>query len=173
MTNFNKHPTQKIGFVMLVIGWILIIAIVWILYSEVIFAPRQSEVKIKNGVTEIKLYPQLDGHYRILGHINQNKVKFLIDTGATQVAIPLYLAEKLKLPKLGSTMVSTAGGRSKAYTTNIDKLEIGNVVISNIKALIIEDMDGDTSLLGMNVLRKFEIKQNKDFLILEIPNTYN
>ena len=168
MTNYKKHSTRKLGLIMLLIGWILIILLVWVIYSEVIFAPKSMEIKTINGTTQIKLYPELDGHYRILGSINQQEINFLVDTGATTIAIPITIAKKFNLPRLGLTSVITAGGRSRAFYTNLDKLKIGNVVMSDVKALIVEDMKGDTALLGMNVINKFNIEQNKDFMILKI-----
>jgi len=167
LTKFNNDPSRKIGLLMLTLGWILIIVLVWILYSKVIFAPKASEIRIVDELTQIKLYPDRDGHYRILGNINQTKVNFLIDTGATNVAIPLALAKKLKLQNLGSTSVITASGKSSAYITKIDELIIGGIAIYNVNALVVYDMHGSIALLGMNVLKRFSIEQNKDYMILK------
>lgn len=167
MANSNQDLPKKLGLYMLILGWILIITLVWILYSKVLFAPKSTEIYMLNGTSYIKLYPERDGHYRISASINQTKVNFLIDTGATNLAIPLNLAKKLNLTLGKETRVITASGRSKAYLTNIDKLKIENVILSNVRALIIEDMRGETALLGMNVLNQFKMEQTKDYLLLE------
>ena len=158
---------------MLVAGWLLGLLLIYVLYSEIIFKPKPQEVLFFNGSTEIKLFPSQDGHFRIEGIINdKNKLNFLVDTGASIISIPEKVAKQNNLPKLGKTIVLTAGGEIEAYNTVIENLQLGPINISNVKATIIPNLYSGDALLGMNILRKFKIEQNKDYFKLKIDDDF-
>ncbi|WP_116964812.1 retropepsin-like aspartic protease family protein [Fastidiosibacter lacustris] len=106
-------------------------------------------------------------HYMSYGTINDLKVKFLIDTGATSVSIPEEIAKKVGLKKgLGYT-VSTANGNITVYQTYVKTLTIGNIVLNDVRASINPSSDDDFILLGMSALRQLEMIQKDNTLILK------
>lgn len=105
------------------------------------------------------------GHFRGSVLINNHPYPFLIDTGATSVAIPESMAYDAGLPFKSSTTVSTASGDASAYTTRIETLQIETARILNVEGRIIKKLD--EILIGMNVLKFFRITQEINTLILE------
>lgn len=71
------------------------------------------------GYIEVKLLGNVQGHFVASGRINNVPVEFLLDTGATDVAVPLDLARQLALPKGLPVTLSTANGRTQGYQTRI------------------------------------------------------
>lgn len=106
-----------------------------------------------------------DGHYRAAGTINGVPVTFLLDTGATGIAVNREIAEKADLKARGSVEVATANGRIRAQLTTIDAIRLAGVTVYNLPATIMPDMDQEV-LLGMRFLRKFDWLRENDRLIL-------
>ena len=97
------------------------------------------------------------GHYSGTGMINNKAMQFMIDTGATQVAVPARLAQQAGL-KFGMPVISqTAAGRVQAYQTIIPTLQIGTIILQNTHAVILQKLD--QVLIGMTVLKQFKVTQ--------------
>ena len=129
--------------------------------------PNQSVATIQGGgFEEIVLQRNRSGHYVFNGEINHKKITFLVDTGATITAIPAHLQQKLGLKAGQATLVSTANGVTTAYLTRLDQLALGDIQLNNVNASIIEGMAVDEVLLGMNVLKHFELIQRGNHLII-------
>ncbi|WP_299264505.1 retropepsin-like aspartic protease [uncultured Psychrosphaera sp.] len=107
------------------------------------------------------------GHYVTSGMINQIDVEFMLDTGATNVAVPQAVANKVGLLKGRAVQVNTANGIATAYTTVIDQLNLGEIQLFDVKATIVPGMQGNQILLGMNVLKQVEFRQLGDQLTLK------
>ena len=129
--------------------------------------PNQSVATLATGeYREIVLARNRQGHYVFDGEINRRKVTFLVDTGATTTAVPGQLERVLELDRGAPLQVSTANGRTTAYLTRLEQLALGDIVIHDVGAAIIPGMGVDEVLLGMNVLREFELVQRGDELII-------
>lgn len=112
-----------------------------------------------------------DGHFYTEVFINGVKIKFLIDTGASDVALTANDAIKLRydLSKLKYTRAySTANGVVSAAPITLEKLQIGSKILYNIPAHISSNTkELDISLFGMAAISKFKsFKIDKDLLIL-------
>lgn len=127
-------------------------------------SPRSSESA--NGVREVELQRNRQGHYVANGTINGVAVTFLLDTGATDVAIPENVARAAGLQAGFAGQANTANGTVTVYSTRIDELVLGNIVLSNVGASITPSMGGDTILLGMSALRQVEFTQRGSTLTL-------
>ena len=90
----------------------------------------------------------------------------MLDTGATQVSVPAHLAFELGLEKGYAARVMTANGAIEVYQTNIDSLQIGPILVSNVKGHLNPAVQDDEILLGMSVLKQLEFTQRGDQLIL-------
>ncbi|MBO6813981.1 MAG: TIGR02281 family clan AA aspartic protease [Rhizobiaceae bacterium] len=95
------------------------------------------------------------GHFIANARINGRKIKVLVDTGATSVAINGSTAKRLGI-RLTATdfkhKVNTANGVVPAAIATIDRIQIGNVSVRNVKAAVIEGKGLDGTLLGMSFL---------------------
>lgn len=99
-----------------------------------------------------------DGHFWATAYVNGEPVKFLVDTGASLVALSLRDARKIGLDtdKLEQNAeVRTAAGRVKAAVTTINRIEIDGVTVKNVQAVII-DKGLEHSLLGMSFLNRLD-----------------
>jgi len=99
--------------------------------------------------------------------INNQKMGFMIDTGATLVAVPKDLAERAGL-SLGAQVVSqTAAGNVLAFQTMIPTLQIGSITLTNTHAVIHEKLE--EVLIGMTVLKNFKVTQFNGKMSIELP----
>ena len=98
-----------------------------------------------------------DGHYWARTVINgRSSVDFMVDTGASTVALTLEDARKagLDLDALDfSSKINTAGGMTVGADVVLDEIKVGNVVVRNVPAVVMGE-DLTQSLLGMSFLRE-------------------
>lgn len=110
-----------------------------------------------------------DGHYWANGEVNGEPVRFLVDTGATAVALTPADAERLgfRVQDLDySYRVTTASGRSRAAAVTLSSVSVDGARLDDVGALVIEK-GLDTSLLGMSYLgrlARFEATREALFL---------
>lgn len=158
----------------LIIGWIVVVGLLTLVASrweERQHNPNQKPVTQLNteGSSEVVLQRNRYGHYVTSGLINGQEVTLLLDTGATYVAVPENMAEKLGLRKMARGQSSTANGIVDTYLTRIERLSIGGIEVYDVAASINPGMNHDTSiLLGMSVLKNIEFTQRGDQLTLKL-----
>lgn len=118
---------------------------------------------------QIVLERNRQGHYVATGKINGQPVQFLLDTGATNVAIPEHVARQLQLKKGPAHQTITANGTSTSYMTKLDTVSLGPLTLTNIPASISSGMQFDKILLGMSFLKHLEMLQQGKYLTLRAP----
>jgi len=164
------HSTKKLGMMFTVGAWLLGFILLALAFSKILERqnnPNQSVATLHNSeFQEVVLTRNRSGHYIFDGEINRRKVTFLVDTGATTTAIPGEMQRTLGLEAGPPISVSTANGITTAYLTRLDQLAIGEIELYDVKASIISGMGVDEILLGMNVLKHFELVQRGDKLII-------
>lgn len=128
--------------------------------------PNQAPQSIHgDGYVELRLASSRQGHYLLNGQINGQGVTFLLDTGATQVAVPEALAARLALER-GADHPEHGQRPRHGWRTRLDQLQLGDIRLSGIAALIAPGMDGDEVLLGMSALKQLEFTQRDGTLVL-------
>ncbi len=151
-------------------AWLIGISLLTMYFGDVVEQqnnPNQSPSSYQSSqVTEVTLQRNRFGHYVTSGTINQQPVIFLLDTGATLVAVPESVAKRLDLPKGAPHQVRTANGIATAYATRLDSLTIGELTVYDVPASINPGMDDDEILLGMSVLKHIEFTQRNNTLVL-------
>ena len=105
------------------------------------------------------------GHYVARGEINGEPVRFLVDTGATDVALSESQARSLGLEFGPRIALSTAGGPSTGWMTRIDEVRIGGLRRRDVRATI-TSAPMDSVLLGMSFLRHYRLEQDGDELVI-------
>ena len=173
--NYNKSGrTAGKGMLILsfTIGLILLTMGFDTLLHEQINPNRNPESKeLLSGIREVTLRRNLQGHYIADGTINGVPVTFLVDTGATDVAIPESIATLANLKKGNIRLAATANGSVNVYSTKLNSLTLGNISLQNIAASITPTMFNDTILLGMSALKEINFSQVGTTLTLrQIPN---
>jgi len=99
-----------------------------------------------------------NGHYFVDGMINDQKLNFVIDTGASLVSLPQGLANAAGLLCQRQSMAQTANGLTRTCTTTIQTLKFGTFTLKNVEAMISPNLS--QPLLGMNVLKQFRVEQD-------------
>lgn len=113
------------------------------------------------------------GHYSFIGEINNKEVKFLLDTGATTVAVPKGVANYLGL-HYGQTYYSnTANGKSLSYEAIAKEIRVGAITLINVESSISSGLEGDEILLGMSFLKNLSIIQEQGKIVLMQKGTHN
>ncbi len=166
----EQHETSAAGKWMVVLAWICGLGLLVFVFSDLLekqVNPNSDPISERMGAqTEVRLKQNRQGHYVTSGFINGEEVIFLVDTGATDVAVPAHLANKLQLQAGRQGLARTANGTVRVAESTIDTLRIGDIELRNVKANLNPGMQDNHILLGMSVLRQLEFTQRGDWLIL-------
>lgn len=130
--------------------------------------PNQSlETRVgESGVREVRLQRNKFGHYVTSGKINGKPVTFMLDTGATGVAIPDSVASRLGVERGRPFRTQTANGIGTSYAAVLDSVSVGGIELSSVQAGITPGLTTEEILLGMSFLKHIEFTQRGDTLIL-------
>lgn len=120
-------------------------------------AVTPDEPKQKKKISPIVIPKGEMGHYFLKGDVNSHTIMFVVDTGATMLALPKAVASGANLFCNDKVLMDTAGGRSNGCTTKVTELRLGDFVFKNVDAVIMPVLA--QPLLGMNVLQHFDIEQ--------------
>jgi len=168
----NPQLEQKrMGRVMQVLAWVSIMGLLTLYFSDVLDRQRNPNREVNSavseeGVREVVLRRNRMGHYVTAGTINGQDVEFLLDTGATGVAIPAHLAEQLALPRGRAMATNTANGVARSYQTRLAEVAIGDIRLNNVDASISPGLRMNEILLGMSFLKFVEFTQRGNTLTL-------
>jgi aspartyl protease family protein len=115
----------------------------------------------------VTLQADSQGHFVTLGQINGSTVEMIVDTGATNVALPAAEAARIGLPyKRGRRgMSNTANGVVPIYLIKLDSVRIGDIVLHNVEASIHESPLPIT-LLGMSFLNRTDMRREGNRMTL-------
>ncbi len=122
-----------------------------------------------DGRLMVALARARSGHFVAEGEINGHGVTFLVDTGATDVAISEKAARKIGLQFGPRIMVMTAAGPATGWRTRLERVSLGSLSLDNVRATITPGL-GREALLGMSFLQYFDLRQEGDRLVLESRN---
>jgi len=117
------------------------------------------------GAAMIVLEQDRNGHYQVQGQINRQSVNFLVDTGATDVAVPESMARALGLEFGPRIQVMTAAGPSQAWMTRLNEVAIGGIRRRDVRATITSGEFKEV-LLGMSFLRYYSLRQQDGKLVI-------
>jgi aspartyl protease family protein len=122
-----------------------------------------------NGTVEIMR--NAHGQFSTGGIINGQRIDFMIDTGATVVALNRTSAARLNLrptPADYSETVTTANGSIKVARIQLGIIQIGGIIVRDVDAIILPDSSLKGNLLGMSFLSKLkQLKYSGDKMVLE------
>lgn len=167
----EKGAPRRLGFGMIVFAWLLVLGILSAYFSGWLGQQRNPNQSVDTVITaggerEVVLKQNRYGHYVASGQINGVEATFLLDTGATDVSVPADLAATAGLQVGPPARAQTAAGAITTRMTRIDRVELGGIVLENVRAHINPRMRGHEVLLGMSFLRQLEFTQRGDELTL-------
>ena len=117
--------------------------------------------------SQIVLSASSGGHFLSGGAINGRAVRFIVDTGASTVAMSQSEAQSLGIDFRSSPqgMATTANGPVRVYRVMLDSVRIGDVQVYNVEATVVP-MPMEFVLLGNSYLTRFQMKRENDVMTL-------
>jgi len=172
-----RDMPSRLGKAMLVAAWVVGLALLVLLFQN--YLDRQHNpnpdptMRVDAaGLPVVVLQRNRMGHYVTSGSINGEPVTFLLDTGATAVALPLTLARELGLSLLPGGMSKTANGLVSTWQTRLDSVDVAGLTARGVRAVVLPNMPGEEVLLGMNYLKRFELIQRGNTLTLRAQDRF-
>ncbi|HUR89966.1 MAG TPA: retropepsin-like aspartic protease [Ramlibacter sp.] len=108
------------------------------------------------------------GHFMTPGRINGQQVQFMVDTGATAIAMgeaeATRLGVKYKEGRVGIS--STANGPVTTYVVKLASVRVGDVEVREVDAMVVPAFM-PYILLGNSFLGRFQMKRENDLMVLE------
>ena len=116
----------------------------------------------------VSLYADQAGHFFGNLSINGASLKYVVDTGATTVALNSGDAKfaKIDYEKGERINMSTANGEVSAYLVKLNTLKVGTIILNNIDATVNEGGSPTVVLLGMSALNHLDMKRENSIMTL-------
>jgi len=127
-----------------------------------------SQGRVVNNRLEIPV--SRNGHFVVDGWVNNKKVRFLVDTGASDIVLGPRDAERLGFDVTQlkfNKIFNTANGQGAGASVVLDEIVVGPIVLKNVRASV-NRAEMDTSLLGMRFLSRLSRYQvSREVMVLE------
>lgn len=116
----------------------------------------------------VKLTADGGGHFSATGSINGRPIRFMVDTGATTIAISTRTAQSMgiDLRKAGLGASSTAAGVVRSYRVVFDNVKLGDISLNFVEGTVLDGMQDDFALLGNSFLSRLDMKREGTVLTL-------
>jgi aspartyl protease family protein len=122
----------------------------------------------KSSGSKIVLQASDGGHFLAQGSINGQSAQFMVDTGATTIAMGATEAKRFGLDYTSGKPVrmSTANGATMGYLLTLKTVRIGDVEVQNVEAIVAQQAMPYV-LLGNSFLTRFSMRRDSDQMVLE------
>jgi aspartyl protease family protein len=110
------------------------------------------------------------GHFAVDARVDGRRLAFMVDTGASQITIRASDAARLNFhptPRDYSIKISTANGEGRAALVDLRMVEVGDIVVRDLRALVVPDTALSVNLLGMSFLSRLRWSHERGKLLLE------
>lgn len=134
-------------------------------------APRSAPAQTSANYRTVSLTRDARGHFQTDARVNGRSMTFMVDTGASVIALKESDAQRLGIrpsPSDYDAVVHTANGSAKAAPVTLNRVEVGGLAVRDVRALVMPDKALGENLLGMSFLsklRRWEYARGK--LVLE------
>ncbi|MFS2102836.1 TIGR02281 family clan AA aspartic protease [Variovorax sp. Varisp85] len=120
------------------------------------------------GGSRVVLSADSRGHFMTQGAINGRPVTFMLDTGATSIALSADDALRIGLDysKGQRVVMNTANGQAQGYRLRLQSVRVGDVEVYDIDA-IVSPQAMPFVLLGNSFINRFSMRRDADQMILE------
>lgn len=108
-----------------------------------------------SGIANQRITRSFDGHFYVTAQVNGVPIRFMIDTGASMVALSAEDAERANVPMDGQIGVARgAGGDVEMTRTRIDSITVGGLTARAVRGAVLDQLDH--SLLGQTFLSQLQ-----------------
>jgi aspartyl protease family protein len=116
-----------------------------------------TDVPPQSGARTLSIPRDARGHFATEGRIDGQRLAFMIDTGASVVALNESSAARFGLrptPGQYTAAVTTANGTVKAARMRLAMIEVGGLIVRDVDAMVLPDQALSENLLGLSFLSK-------------------
>lgn len=128
---------------------------------ELLRGQTYSSSTAASSARSVTLSAGAGGHFITDGQINGGAIRFMVDTGASTIAIPASDAIRLRIDykkgRRGTTQ--TAAGPAEVFLVRLDSVRVGDIEVQNVEAVVIE-RGLDIALLGNSFLNRMEMRRD-------------
>lgn len=120
--------------------------------------------------TRIVVLGARDGHFAAEGRVDGRPILFMVDTGASQIALRASDAARLGYrprPQDYTVRISTANGEGRAARIELERVEVGEIIVRDVRAFVVADDALAVNLLGMSFLSRVRWHHEPGQLVLE------
>ena len=125
---------------------------------------------VSNNSRSLEIRAGQGGHFATDARIDGRRIEFVVDTGASQITIRESDAARLGFHPSRrdySVRIHTANGEGRAAMVDLNMVEVGNIVVRDIRALVVPDEALSVNLLGMSFLSRVRWTHERGRLVLE------
>ena len=129
-------------------------------------APQQTS----SGYRTVTLRDDGRGHFQAEASVDGRRVEFLVDTGASVIALREGAAARLGIfPRASdyTATIQTANGTGKAARVTLNRIDIDGITVRDVQAIVVPDDQLAVNLLGMSFLSRVKWSHDRGKLVLE------
>jgi aspartyl protease family protein len=133
-------------------------------------APTPAPVSASVSARNVVLTKAPNGHFQVEARVDGRRIEFLVDTGASHIALREREAARLGIyprPSDYTVRVSTANGVTKAALVQLRSVEVGDILVRDVSAIVHPDEGLSVNLLGMTFLSRVRWTHERGKLVLE------
>jgi aspartyl protease family protein len=122
-------------------------------------ASARTQQPAPTGPRSLSIPRDARGHFQAEGRIDGQRIDFMVDTGASVIALNEKSAARFGLrPQRGdyNATVATANGTIKAARTRLAMVELGGLIVRDVDAMVLPDEALSENLLGLSFLSKLK-----------------
>jgi aspartyl protease family protein len=153
------------------VAWLFVLLLVYLFFDNTLDEQRNPNQQLQQeqgerGERVVILDANRQGHFVGTLQLNGQDVEFLLDTGATAVAVSEAVAARTGMQKGMTYQSSTANGVITVHRSRITELRLGSIVLRDLEASIVPNLAGAEILLGMSALNHLEFTKQQQQLRL-------
>ena len=159
----NPASLMRWGALGILAFWLAVMAGLYVAMDYV----RQPRAAVQAADGALVIPRGSDGHFRVAGSVNGQPVRFMVDTGASLIAVTDALAQQAGLEGGQVTQFRTANGVRPGRVVAAPSVAVGGFVVSGLR--VGTGYTGETvgdALLGQNFLQHFEVQIQRDRMVL-------
>ena len=129
-------------------------------------SPQQTS----SGYRTVTLRDDGRGHFQVEANVDGRQIDFLVDTGASVIALREGSAARLGIfPRASdyTAKIQTANGTGKAARVTLNRIEINGITVRDVQAIVVPDDQLAVNLLGMSFLSRVKWSHDRGKLVLE------
>jgi aspartyl protease family protein len=163
--SFQKTTLQ--GMLVMAAVWLAVAGVLYFVFDRIEQKRQAGFEPYALGSGELVIPRQRDGHFHVLGEVNHQPVKFLVDTGASHVSVSQSLAAQSGLPQGQAITLSTANGERPGQLVRSVPVRVGHLVLNTTTVTVgLVGLPPEQALLGQAFLKHFDIEIKRDEMVL-------